>query len=54
MMKETIVSHRRCPSCGKAKILSDENTGELFCGTWHDIGTPQRLDDINNRIQNDS
>ncbi len=32
MMKETITK-RKCPSCGKPKILSDENTGELFCGS---------------------
>ncbi len=33
MMKEVIVSHRRCPSCGKKTILTDENSGELFCGS---------------------
>ena len=33
MMKEVIVSGRRCPSCGKEKILTDENTGELFCSS---------------------
>ena len=33
MMNETIVSHRRCPSCGKTTILTDENSGELFCGS---------------------
>ena len=33
MMNEVIVSKRKCPSCGKTKILSDENTGELFCGS---------------------
>ena len=32
MMNETITK-RKCPSCGKQKILSDENTGELFCGS---------------------
>jgi len=31
MMNDT-VTKRKCPSCGKPKILSDENTGELFCG----------------------
>jgi hypothetical protein len=30
MMKETTVSRRRCPSCAKPTILSDENSGELF------------------------
>ena len=33
MMKEAMVSRRRCPSCGKEKILTDENSGELFCGS---------------------
>jgi len=32
MMNDTITK-RKCPSCGKPKILSDENTGELFCGS---------------------
>ena len=32
-MKEIIVAHRRCPSCGKKTILTDENSGELFCGS---------------------
>ena len=32
MMNDTITK-RKCPSCGKSKILSDENTGELFCGS---------------------
>ena len=27
-------------------------SGELFAGVWHDIGTPQRLENINNRLQN--
>jgi transcription initiation factor TFIIB len=32
MMNDTITK-RKCPSCGKPNILSDENTGELFCGS---------------------
>jgi len=32
-MKEAMVSQRRCPSCGKTKILTDENSGEMFCGS---------------------
>ena len=32
-MKEVILTGRKCPSCGKEKILTDENTGELFCGS---------------------
>ena len=33
MMNESTVSQIRCPSCGKTKILSDENSGEMFCGS---------------------
>ena len=25
------VNKQRCPSCTKTKMVSDENTGELFC-----------------------
>lgn len=32
MLKSTIVSGPRCPSCGNKKIVTDQNTGELFCG----------------------
>ncbi|WP_255464215.1 TFIIB-type zinc ribbon-containing protein [Nitrosopumilus sp. b1] len=28
----TSISAQRCPSCGKSKMVSDENTGELICG----------------------
>jgi len=31
-MNNTIISQQKCPSCGKQKIVTDENTGELFCG----------------------
>lgn len=31
-MNETIPK-RRCPSCGKATVLTDDNSGELFCGS---------------------
>jgi len=32
-MKEAMISRRRCPSCGKTKILTDDNSGEMFCGS---------------------
>ena len=32
-MLNDVITKRKCPSCGKPKILSDENTGELFCGS---------------------
>ena len=32
MLKSTIVSGPKCPSCGNKKIVTDQNTGEMFCG----------------------
>src|SRR3989344_3529810 len=32
MLKSTIVSGPKCPSCGDKKMVTDETTGELFCG----------------------
>jgi len=32
MLKNTMVSGPRCPSCGDKKIVTDETTGETFCG----------------------
>jgi len=32
MLKSTSVSGPKCPSCGDRKIVTDETTGELFCG----------------------
>ena len=26
------ISSKKCPSCGKQKMVTDENTGEIFCG----------------------
>lgn len=31
MMQNTAITEQRCPSCGKRKIVTDENSGELFC-----------------------
>ena len=30
-MNNTPLNKQRCPSCTKAKMVSDGNTGELFC-----------------------
>ncbi|MDH3611274.1 MAG: transcription initiation factor IIB [Nitrosopumilus sp.] len=32
MLKSTIISGPKCPSCGDKKMVTDQNTGELFCG----------------------
>jgi len=34
-------------------IKNKKVSGELFTGSWYDIGTPQRLEDINRKIKND-
>ena len=31
MMQNTAITKQRCPACGKRKIVTDENSGELFC-----------------------
>ncbi len=31
MMNGPLVSPQRCPSCGKQKMVNDDNSGELFC-----------------------
>ncbi|NIM25340.1 MAG: transcription initiation factor IIB [Nitrosopumilaceae archaeon] len=32
MLKGTILSGPKCPACGDKKIVTDQDTGELFCG----------------------
>jgi len=32
MLKNTVITGPKCPSCGNKKIVTDQNTGELFCG----------------------
>jgi len=32
MLKNTVITGPKCPSCGGKKIVTDQNTGELFCG----------------------
>ncbi len=33
MLDGTTLSGPKCPSCGDKKMVTDQNTGELFCGT---------------------
>ncbi len=33
MLNDTALSGPTCPSCGDKKMVTDQNTGELFCGT---------------------
>jgi transcription initiation factor TFIIB len=32
MLKNSMVTGPKCPSCGYKKMVTDQNTGELFCG----------------------
>jgi transcription initiation factor TFIIB len=32
MLKNSIIAGPKCPSCGYKKMVTDQNTGELFCG----------------------
>ena len=33
MLKSTVISGPKCPACAGKKMVTDQNTGELFCGT---------------------
>jgi len=32
MLKSTVLSGPKCPACGNKNTVTDQNTGELFCG----------------------
>lgn len=32
MLKSTVIARPKCPSCNDTKMVTDQNTGELFCG----------------------
>jgi len=32
MLKNSVISGPKCPSCGDKKMVTDQTTGELFCG----------------------
>ncbi len=32
MLKSTAITGLKCPACGDKKMVTDQNTGELFCG----------------------
>jgi len=32
MLKSTTITGSKCPACGDNKMVTDQNTGELFCG----------------------
>ena len=44
MMNNPVFTAQRCPSCGKQKLVSDENTGELFCALCGFVVT-EKLED---------
>jgi len=43
-MNNTITIKERCPSCGKSTMVTDENTGELFCGSCGFVITDKLVD----------
>jgi len=44
MLKTTSISGSRCPSCGDRKMVTDETTGELFCGKCGFVVSDKILD----------
>lgn len=32
MLKSSVISGSKCPACGTKNMVTDQNTGELFCG----------------------
>ena len=44
MLKSTILSGPKCPACGDKKIVTDQDTGELFCGNCGFVVTDKIAD----------
>jgi len=44
MLKNTVVTGAKCPSCGDKKMVTDQNTGELFCGNCGFVVTDKIAD----------
>lgn len=44
MLKSPILSGPKCPSCGNKKIVTDQDTGELFCGNCGFVVTDKIAD----------
>ena len=44
MLKNSLVVGPKCPSCGNKKIVTDQNTGELFCGKCGIVITDKIVD----------
>ena len=44
MLKGAILSGPKCPSCGDKKIVTDQDTGELFCGNCGFVVTDKIAD----------
>ena len=44
MLKNNIIVESKCPSCKNKKIVTDQNTGELFCGTCGLVFTDKIID----------
>lgn len=44
MLKSPILSGPKCPACGNKKIVTDQDTGELFCGNCGFVVTDKIAD----------
>ena len=44
MLKNTIISGPKCPSCGDKKMVTDQNNGELFCSKCGLVVTDKIVD----------
>ena len=44
MLKNSLAVGPKCPSCGNKKIVTDQNTGELFCGKCGIVITDKIVD----------
>ena len=44
MLKNTMITKPRCPSCGDRKMVTDQNTGELFCSKCGLVVTDKIVD----------
>ena len=41
------ITKQRCPSCGKATMITDDTSGEMFCGTCGFVITDKISEDFN-------
>ena len=50
MLKNSMINGPKCPACGDKKMVTDENTGELFCGKCGFVVT-DKITDTGGRME---